>query len=280
MIQIFDYMDYRQYLRDFFFEKKRELHFYSYRLFSQRAGLKSPNFLKLVIDGDRNLSKQSVYKFAKALALARKETDYFENLIFFNQSSTIEEKNLFLIRLMKYRKRGDVKKIDEAEYEYYSNWYNLALREMVCATDFKDDFKRLGSALIPSISAAEASRSVELLLHLKFIERNPDGTYSKTAPSLTTGGQIRSLAIANYHREMLRLADDALERFRPNERDISTLTLSVSSKTIPMIMERLQQLRNELLELAEEDEQVDQVVQLNLQLFPLSQKVQHKEDTP
>jgi uncharacterized protein (TIGR02147 family) len=79
---------------------------------------------------------------------------------------------------------------------------------------------------------------------------------------------------------MLRLADDALERFRPNERDISSLTLSVSLKTIPTIMERLQQLRNELLEIAEEDEQVDQVVQLNLQLFPLSQKVQHKEDTP
>lgn len=280
MIQIFDYMDYRQYLRDFFFEKKREYHFYSYRLFSQRAGLKSPNFLKLVIDGDRNLSKQSVYKFAKALALARKETDYFENLIFFNQSSTIEEKKLFLARLMKYRKRGDVKRIDEAEYEYYSNWYNLALRELVCAADFRDDFKRLGAALIPSISATEASRSVELLLRLKFIERNPDGTYHKTSPSLTTGKQIRSLAIANYHREMLRLADDALERFRPEDRDISSLTLSMSLKTIPLIVERLQQMRNELLEIAEEDEKVDQVVQVNLQLFPLSQKVHHKENTP
>jgi hypothetical protein len=38
--------------------------------------------------------------------------------------------------------------------------------------------------------------------------------------------------------------------------------------------------RNELLEIAEEDELVDQVVQVNLQLFPLSQKVQHKENTP
>jgi uncharacterized protein (TIGR02147 family) len=280
MVQIFDYMDYRQYLHDFFDEKKRELRFYSYRLFSQKAGLKSPNFLKLVINGERNLSKHSVYKFAKALSLAKKETDYFENLIFFNQSESLEEKNLFLVRIMKYRNRGDVKKIEEAEYEYYSHWYNLVIRELVCAVDFKDDFKRLGAAVIPSIPAAEAAKSVALLLTLKFIERNPDGTYGKTSPSLSTGGRLRTLAIANYHRAMLQLADDALERFTPPERDITSLTLSVAKETIPAIVERLQQLRNELLELAEEDEKVDRVVQLNLQLFPLSRIVNHKEDTP
>jgi uncharacterized protein (TIGR02147 family) len=280
MIQIFDYMDYREYLRDFFKEKKQELHFYSYRLFSQRAGLKSPNFLKLVIDGERNLSKQSVYKFAKALSLARKEIDYFENLIFFNQSSSLEEKNLFLERLMKYRKQRDVRRIEEAEYEYYSHWYNLAMRELVCAADFKDDFKRLGAALIPSISAAEAAKAVKLLLQLKFIERRDDGTYAKTSPSLTTGAQIRSIAIANYHREMFRLADDGIDRFPASERDMSSLTLGISLSTIPVIKERLQQLRNELLEVAEEDERVERVVQLNMQLFPLSNKVLHRDDTP
>jgi uncharacterized protein (TIGR02147 family) len=280
MIQIFDYMNYREFLRDFFLEKKQELRFYSYRLFSQRAGLKSPNFLKLVIDGERNLSKQSVYKFAKAMALAKKETDYFENLIFFNQSTTLEEKNLFLERLMRYRKQRDLRKIEEKEYEYYSHWYNLALRELVCAADFKDDFKRLGSALIPAISAAEAAKAVKLLLQLGFVERLEGGTYVKTSPSLTTGSQIRSIAIANYHRELFRLADDGLDRFPASERDVSSLTLGISLKTIPLIKERLQQLRNELLEIAEEDEQVERVVQLNMQLFPLTRAVHPKDGNP
>src|SRR5664279_1428769 len=102
MVNITSYVDYREYLRDFFEQKKRELRFYSYRLFSQRAGLKSPNFLKLVIMGERNLSKQSVLKFARALGINKKETEYFENLIFFNQSKTLEEKNYFLGKLMKY----------------------------------------------------------------------------------------------------------------------------------------------------------------------------------
>ncbi|MBN2036641.1 MAG: TIGR02147 family protein [Chitinispirillaceae bacterium] len=280
MIQIYDYMDYRQYLQDFFDEKKKELRFYSYRLFSQRAGLKSPNFLKLVIKGERNLSKHSVYKFAKALALSKKETEYFENLIFFNQSTSLEEKNLYLMNVMKYRKRGDTKRIEESEFKYYASWCAPALRELACALDFKDDYKRLGAMMVPSLTASEAKKAVELLLELQFIKRNPDDTYSKTAPSLSTGGKIRSLAIANFHRTMLRLADDAIDRFPPEERDITCLTLGVSKGAITFIAERLQQLRNEILEIAEESENVDQVVQLNLQLFPLSRMVKHKDDAP
>lgn len=280
MAQVFEYMDYRQYLHDFFVEKKRELRFYSYRLFSQRAGFKSPNFLQLVIKGERNLSKQSVYKFSKALGLSRKETDYFENLIFFNQSSTLDEKNFFLEKIMKYRAACDPRKIEEAEFEYYSNWYNPVIREMVEAVDFRDDYKKLGAAVVPAISAADAQKSVELLLRLNFIERSGDGTWHKTAASLSTGPQVRSVAVANYHRAMLQLAGDAIERFKPFERDITSLTLGVSEETRSAMIERLQQLRREFLEMAEEDTRVERVVQLNLQLFPLSRPLSGKDGSP
>jgi hypothetical protein len=38
MVEITTYMDYREYLRDFFEQKKRELRFYSYRLFRSGPG--------------------------------------------------------------------------------------------------------------------------------------------------------------------------------------------------------------------------------------------------
>jgi uncharacterized protein (TIGR02147 family) len=278
MAQIFEYMDYREFLRDFFEQKKRELRFYSYRLFSQRAGLKSPNFLKLVIMGERNLSKVSVLKFSKALNLSKKEADYFENLIFFNQSKTLEEKNHFLSTLMRYRAAVDPKKIEEAEYEYYSNWYNPIVRELVCTNLFGGDFRKLGSAVIPAISAAEAERSVALLQRLNFIVRNEDGSFRKTAVSLTTGPRVRSVAVANFHRAMMQLASDSLERFAGNERDITSVTLNISTESFPIVIDRLQELRRELLEMAEQDENPERVVQVNLQVFPLSQPVRRKEE--
>ena len=116
MKPIFEFMDYREFLQSSFEEKKRRHEFYSYRLFSQKAGFKSPNYLKLVINGERNLTKESVFKVAKAFDLNKKETDYFENLVFLNQSKTLDDKNLYLTRLMRYRVKNDTRILEESEY--------------------------------------------------------------------------------------------------------------------------------------------------------------------
>src|SRR5512133_3155273 len=102
-------MDYREFLLHTFEEKKSKHDFYSYRLFSQKAGFKSPNFLKLVIDGERNLTKESIFKTCKAFSLNKKESDYFENLVFLNQSKSLEEKNSYLVKIVKYRSRSNAK---------------------------------------------------------------------------------------------------------------------------------------------------------------------------
>jgi uncharacterized protein (TIGR02147 family) len=270
MNPLFEYMNFRDYLRDYYEDKKKAHAFYSFRLFSQKAGFTSPNFFKLVIDGKRNLSKESAFKFSKALGHTKKEADYFENLVFFNQSKTLEEKNAYLSNVMRFRGKSDPKKIEESEYSYYSNWYNPVIRELVIAMDFKENFKKLGQAAIPAISEAEARQSVKLLAELGFIQKNGDGTYSKTSAVLTTGPQVRSVAIANYHKVMMQRASESIERFSAVQRDISSLTLSVSPQAFAAIIARIQDFRKEILELSEMDENRQKVVQLNLQLFPLS----------
>jgi uncharacterized protein (TIGR02147 family) len=270
MKPIYEYMDYREYLRLLFEKKKLEHPFYSYRLFSQKAGFKSPNFLKLVIDGNRNLTKESVFKVIKAFNLNKREADYFENLVFLNQSKTLEEKNLYLTRLLRHRVKTDARKLEESEYEYYTSWYNPVIRELATAVDFRSDFRKLGSMVSPPITAREAQKSVELLLKLDFLRQKKDGSYEKTSSSLTTGPQVRSVAVANYHKAMMRLASESIERFPAEKRDITSVTISVSEESYTAIIEKLRALRKELLELAESDMNPEKVAQLNLQLFPVS----------
>src|SRR5262245_35395175 len=92
-VEVYDYLDYRAYLRDVYLEgKKRGL---SHRSFSRRAGLKSPNYLKRVIDGDRNLSDDMIARFAKALGLDRESSDYFRDLVHFTHARTTTERNTY-----------------------------------------------------------------------------------------------------------------------------------------------------------------------------------------
>ena len=275
---IFEYMDYREFLRNLFEKRKKDHPFYSYRLFSQKAGFKSPNFLKLVVDGKRNLTKESVYRVAKAFNLNKSESDYLENLVFLNQSKTLDEKNLYLSRILRYRVKCDPKLLESSEYSYYSQWYNPVICELVSAIDFGDDYRRLGNAVIPSITATEAEKSVTLLLKLGFISRDKEGTYKRTAASFTTGPQVRSVAVANYHKAMIKLASESIERFSALERDVTSVTVAVSQETWQLMKEKLQRVRRELLELAESEKNPERVVQLNLQLFPLSINLQNNEE--
>jgi len=269
-VQVFEYMEYREFLRDMFNERKRMHSIYSYRLFSLKAGFKSPNFLKLVIDGDRNLTKESIFRVAKAFSLNKKESEYFENLVFFNQSRTLEEKNIYLSRVVKYRSKTDSRILDESEYEYYSKWYNPVVRELVTAVDFKGDYRRLGASVIPAISEQDAVRSVELLERLKFIERQSDGRYRMNELSLTTGLQVRSVAVANYHKEMMRIASESIERIPKSERDISSVTIKLSDENYRTAIEKIQLMRKEILELSEIDDKPGIIAQFNLQIFPVT----------
>jgi uncharacterized protein (TIGR02147 family) len=68
----------------------------------------------------------------------------------------------------------------------------------------------------------------------------------------------------------MRLAIDALDRHPRETRDISTLTATLSAESVEKAKAAVRSLRQYLLGLAEQDEAVDRVYQLNVQLFPMT----------
>ena len=83
---------------------------------------------------------------------------------------------------------------------------------------------------------------------------------------------MQSLMLRNFHTEMLKLAQEALERFRPEEREISSLTLGISHQCYERIKERMRTFKQELITMAVDDTAPSETVcQCNFQLFPLVQ---------
>jgi len=88
-VNLFEYTDYRQFLRDWFVLVKKSDSRFSYRYIARLAGFKSPNFFKLVSEGQRNLTIESAVKLAKAVKLTQVETDFFLLLMEFNQTTDL-----------------------------------------------------------------------------------------------------------------------------------------------------------------------------------------------
>ena len=92
-INLFTYLDYRKFLKDWYTQAKKERSSFSFRVFSKRAGFESPNFFKLVMDGKRNLTAKSLPKFIVGLKLNKQEQEFFQSLVAYTQASTHEEKD-------------------------------------------------------------------------------------------------------------------------------------------------------------------------------------------
>lgn len=95
---LFNYLDYRHFLRDWLGHAKKNYGF-SYRVFSRRAGLKSPSLYKMVMDGARDLVEGSLHKFLEGLSLSVKEKEYFATLVLYNQARTEEHRERYLGRI-------------------------------------------------------------------------------------------------------------------------------------------------------------------------------------
>lgn len=124
--------------------------------------------------------------------------------------------------------------------------------------------------LSPPVSAREARQSVALLVKLGLVARAPDGYLVVTSTHITTGEKWHSLAVRNFQNETLRLAQEALTRHPREVRDISTVTVGISRSQLPMLRERIAEFRQSIMRMAEENQNPDDIYQLNVQLYPLT----------
>jgi uncharacterized protein (TIGR02147 family) len=268
---VFEYNDYRLFLKDFYLYKKGVAKGFTYRYFARRAGFISPVFIKLVIDGKSNLSAKSAVALVRAMELSDAEAFYFENLVKFNQAKTEQKKEKFFQILHNLNRVYGVQVLQSDQYEFYSNWYNSVLREIAPHRKNPKDYKEIGSLLIPRLGAHETEKAIELLKRIQVIVENPDGTFRQTAKNISTGSEVRSIAVRKYHVQMARLAAETIEVIPKEQRDISGLTIGVSKELIETVKERIRLFREEIMMLVSSDTQtVEQVYRLNLQLFPVS----------
>lgn len=273
-ISVFDYTDYRAYLSDYYKFMKKHSSAFSYRYFAQRANIKSSGFYKELVDGKRSLSRSLILKFSEALKHNKKEAEYFEYMVYFNESKTIEEKRLYFKKMMASYDSKAYKLLSD-QYEYFSKWYYVAIRELLSYVRFKDDYHMLANALNPSIRPDQAKKAISILEKLNLIKKDKMGYYRRCDPVITTGypqgdKRVTLLNIMNFQKTMIDMAKGAYDKTQIKQIDMSTLTLGISEDTYSTMKEEIANFRKKLLGIAEKDRVPDRVYQLNYQFFPLS----------
>ena len=269
MPDVLQYTNYRVFLHDYYAYKKSTSAVFSLRFFAAKAGLSSHAHLKLVMDGKRNITKNTVVKIIQGLNLADERATYFENLVFFNQAKTDKEKAFYYGKLVKSTPGSRLHKMDQAHFRIFTEWYHSVIREMVELRGFNPAPEWISRRLGGTITPAQAAESLNLLSSLGLISRTANG-YSQAQSLITTDDEVSDLLVKQYHRQMLDQAKNSMENVPAEKRDISAVTFAIQRKDFPALKKHLQLMRKELLDFSSESGTGEDVVQVNIQLFPLT----------
>lgn len=265
---LFDYWNYREYLRDFFDRSKAANRNFSHRYVNAKLGVKSSSFFLQVIQGKSNISPSMRQRFLELLKLSGREAEYFESLVQYNQAETHGDRKTHYERLLNLKPTA-LRTLLPDQSAYLDKWYHVAVRQALAFQKVKDDFHALARSLVPQISPGQAKRSVLLLEKLGLAGRDPEGYYRWTEPSLTTGEESHAPGAGDFLLQTMELAKGALD-LPKTQRHLSAMTLTLSEKSFHAVEEKLMRLRRELYELVERDEEADRVYHLNLHCFPMT----------
>lgn len=272
MLSVYTYSDYRAFLRDLLAAAKAENAAVSYRYIAKRAGFSSPNFLQLVIAGKRNLTPQSLHRFATVFKLSRRDATFFELLVYFNQAKTPEEQQHYYQRMLESPEYSEAHALADAEYRYLSRWYYPVIADLTLLENFTEDETWIVKALDGAITPAQAREALTQLHTLGLLERNDVGRLRPAHQHLTTGNEARSAAAFVFHQQMLERARHALRTQSSDEREYGAITMALTAKQLAMLKTAIRDFRRVVLNMTKPGKTApDAVYQLNVQLFAHAQ---------
>jgi len=261
------FTDYRQFLRDYYEERKQHSRSFSYRQFCLKAGIRSPSLFLEVVEGRRNLTDTSVAQFAKGLGLDAKDSHYFSTLVKYNQARDSRSKQKWFDELRGLRSNLQIELVPFDRHEYYARWYFPVLRELACITDWNGDHAALGRLVRPTLGARQVRDGIDLLVRLGFIEQ-VGSRWRQTAPALTSGAEVDSLLVRSCNRQFADLAAAAIDEVPPAHRDASSMVVGISTEGFRKIKEEIRSFKQRIARIAEEDEGTDRVYAMSIQFVP------------
>lgn len=271
MKSIYEYMDYREYLKDYYeHQKQNRPAYFSYRYLSRRMGIDS-SYLAKVIAKKKHLSIALVPKICSYLKLSDKETHFFSLLLYFAKAKNDKDRNYFFEQVSTSR-ISSIESFNLREQPLLRKWYFLVVWELLQFKRIPDDPEELVRWMLPTITREEAGEAIALLKEFRFVETQGDGFLRALPKTFLINDTMRTQTIENHKKQVTMLALQALDRFAPEEQIATYAMVSLSEKSLQIMRKRIYALSKKLFKLADCEQENRRVYHFALHGFPATVK--------
>jgi len=265
-----DYANYRLWLREVFAHGRREANLkLQHKALLAGMGISSSGFLSNVVAGRKNLSPTQIRRLAELLELSEPDTLYFEAMVHYCQGRDAVEKAQWFERMSQLQ-NVRIRQLEPQHLSLFSRTELVFLYELLTFIKPEGNLQALGERFDPVLPVSKVEAALRDLETLGLLERDSRGNLHVTDAAVTSGQEVRSEDLANFHRRTMAMARRSLRRTPAAERDLSVLTLGLSQEGFRRIKTELSHLRRKLVSIALEENQPERVYQLNFHLFPVT----------
>ncbi|MEN0064380.1 MAG: TIGR02147 family protein [Myxococcota bacterium] len=278
---IFNYLDYRAFLREWLQERKRQEPNYTYQDFADAGGC-SKAAISNVLNGSRRPRIATIDAFALAMNLKPAERNYFGLLVDFSTARDVETRVEVLEAIVSGSRfqqlRLAERESDDVVFRYAEHWYVPAIRELASLPGFRDDPEWIAKKLCPSIEPKQAEHALNTLFELDFLRRRSDGRVEVREVRFRSEPETTKRAIAHFHRDAIPGLLRQMDPRRGEEQHVLAATMAIASGQVPEFKVRLNTLVGHLATMAD-DRQADgpyRIYQLAIQLLPVTEPIDTK----
>lgn len=279
-----DYLNYRDFLRAFYLykrEKTKNNHRrYNYSFFSAAANIRSPNYLRLIIEGQRNLSEEMALKFARAMQLNKEATEEFVLMVNYGQETDPMLRNQYLKSLSDFRLQKSLRlgTLNKKVMEKFPNWIGWILYAMIDQEGARFTPSDLKILLRNKASETEIQNALNKLIEAGEVVVNSETGEMKKGRTLGDASEdIPVDLIRRLQTQLMSLGLESLFQDSPVDREFGTLTLSLTKKEFEELRFQLRKFRKQVHKdnsIQRMQSKGERVYQLNLQLYPVSDSSQ------
>lgn len=257
------------FLSQLYADAKKQSSNYSYRQFSQDLGFGFTNYLHLILSKKRKLSGKAALRIARELDLRGPQKKQFLGMVKYALSRTQSAREGALSEILDARSQQLASPLDRGQIEYLSQWYHPVIREILSMQTSIHTPEWIATHIFPPLEVEIVRDSLKLLERIGYIakERN---RYVLKDVHVRTPAEIEGMAIVKYHYEMITRAKESLTQVHAFERDISAMTVPMSTADVSEVKMLVQEFQKSILSISEKSQSADRVYQINIQLFPFS----------
>lgn len=281
---VFDFTDYRLFLTHAFDAKKSRNPSYTESAFCRRAGLglNSRGYFKLIVQGKRNLTPNTIRGFADALGLSPRETLYFENLVYYNQAKKPKDREYYFGRLSASAEGNESEAflLLKSQHTYYSHWYMVAVRQAVGLTDFREDPTWISRKLRNKVTPDEVIEALNHLERIGLLKRDENNQLIQSQPNVRYPGGTFSYTHRKFQGEMLDRAKESLFEDDYEERYISSATITCDRAQMEELKALINRFRDDAaVSVAGKSKEPNTIFQLGIELFQLTPAEKKTQET-